>query len=503
MPNRSTIYTGQYPSVHGVISNGRNLPQDTRTFVDILRESGYQTASFGKIHLNYFGIPHDKFPDVIESQEFTLAKDYPKLTDHSPYFGLEDVKLVSGHGYICGHPDYLNWVISKVKNDESGLLGKTFRANRENAEEKITEKLDFGKGINLIKLTRVAKSQLNLQVVANRIPEELYSTTFVKENTIDFLKRFAEGKVLKENFFTFCSFPDPHHPFSPPGKYFDMYKPEDVLLPNSFNDTHEKSPEFMKKHYVETVNSDGTVKGLFPNPKDVTELEAKRVIAASYGMEKMMDDAVGEILNVLEETGLAENTVIIYTTDHGELGGDHRFFFKGPFLYQALAKIPFLMKVPNGLKDQASKSLASSIDIPETILEVAGIEVPESMQGKSLVPILNSPNTELNEDVLIEMDDEIMNETSRTLITNDWRMTVFGTEDEGELYDLREDSEEMNNLWHDNSFFDKKLELTIKLLNKGILTDEKPSETDLSYNLKLIRDAMASYKSPIHLDRQF
>ena len=161
------------------------------------------------------------------------------------------------------------------------------------------------------------------------------------------------------------------------------------------------------------------------------------------------------------------------------------------------------MKIPNGLKDQASKSLASSIDIPETILELAGIEVPDSMLGKSLVPILNSPNTELNEEVLIEMDDEIMDETSRTLITNDWRMTVFGTEDEGELYDLKEDPDEMNNLWNDDSLYDKKLELTMNLLNMGILTDKKPSKTDLSYNLKLIRDAMASYESPIHRDCQF
>ena len=503
MPNRSTIYTGQYPSVHGVISNGRNLPQDTRTFVDILRESGYHTASFGKIHLNYFGIPHDKFPDVKESQEFSLAKDYPKLTTHSPYFGLEEVKIVSGHGYICGHPDYLNWVISKVKNDETGALGKSLKVNRDDAEEKLPKKLDFGKGQNLLKLTRIAKSKLKLQVAAHRIREELYSTTYVKENTIDFLKRFAEGKVSKKNFFTFCSFPDPHHPYTPPGKYFDMYKPEDVVLSPSFNDTHEKSPEFMKTHYNETMNTDGTTKGLFPNPKDVTELDAKRVIAASYGMEKMIDDAVGEILKVLEDTGLAENTVVIYTTDHGELGGDHRFFFKGPYLYRALAKIPFLMKVPGGLKNRASKSLASSIDIPETILELVGLDIPSSMQGKSLIPILNNPNTELHEEVLIEMDDEIMDETSRTLMTKEWRITVFGTEDEGELYDLKEDPEEMNNLWHDSSFIDKKLELTIKLLNKGILTDKKPSETDLSFNLKLIREEMASYESPIHRDVQF
>ena len=72
MPNRSTIFTGQYPSVHGVTTNGRNLLQGTRTFIDILRENGYYTASFGKIHLNYFGATSKKFTSELQSQEFAF-----------------------------------------------------------------------------------------------------------------------------------------------------------------------------------------------------------------------------------------------------------------------------------------------------------------------------------------------------------------------------------------------------------------------------------------------
>ena len=97
MPNRSTIFTGQYPSVHGVTTNGRNLPQGTRTFVDVLRENGYHTANFGKIHLNYFGATSKQFKDKLTSQEFALPKNYKFLTNHTPYFGLEEIKRVSGH----------------------------------------------------------------------------------------------------------------------------------------------------------------------------------------------------------------------------------------------------------------------------------------------------------------------------------------------------------------------------------------------------------------------
>ncbi len=255
MPNRSTMYTGQYPSTHGVISNGRNLPQNTKTFVDLLLESGqYHTASFGKIHLNYFGIPNKQFTNPIESQEFAQPDKYPKLTNYAPYFGLEEVKLVSGHGFLCGHPDYLNWVKSKIENDDS--LGKPLRMRPRHPLKSIYNKIT-GSFIP-------DESTLKLQVIKHKVPVELYSTTFVKEFTINFLEKFAAGEYTRENFFVFCSFPDPHHPFSPPDKYFGMYEPEDVILTESFNDNHEKSPQFMKKHYNETINTDGTVKGLFP-----------------------------------------------------------------------------------------------------------------------------------------------------------------------------------------------------------------------------------------------
>ena len=141
------------------------------------------------------------------------------------------------------------------------------------------------------------------------------------------------------------------------------------------------------------------------------------------GMEKMIDDAIGDVLDALNKFGLSKNTVIIFTTDHGDLGGDHRFFFKGPFLYQGLINIPFLIKIPNGQANKNCCSLASSIDIPETILELAGISVPDFMQGKSLIPILKNPEETVKNDVLIEINDDHNDEKTRTLITDDCIIT--------------------------------------------------------------------------------
>jgi len=471
MPNRSTIFTGQYPSVHGVTTNGRNLPQWTRTFVDILRENGYHTANFGKIHLNYFGATNKRFNEELESQEFALPKYYKILTNHIPYFGLEEFKIVSGHGIFCGHPDFLNWVVSKVNLYEN--LQLRLGIEPEDTDRDILKK--YAKLMN----PKEDGTFRKLQVWNHDIPEDLYSTTFVKEHVINYLNKFNEGGYSKDNFFIFCSFPDPHHPFSPPGKYFDMFKPEDIILPSSFNDNHENSTLLNRRHYSKLVNTEGTVQHLFPKAKDLTELDAKRVIAASYGMEKMIDDAIGEILEVLEKTGLAENTVVIYTTDHGDLGGEHKFFFKGPFLYRGLVNIPFIMKIPNGLKNKVCSSLVSSIDIPETILELAGFPIPDLMQGKSMVPILRKPDEKINDNILVEMDDEYINEKTRTLITEEWRITIF--REYGELFNLKEDPDEMNNLWDDYTLKDIKLELILKLMRKNLGFTESYVKRDCQY----------------------
>ena len=471
MPNRSTIFTGQYPSVHGVTTNGRNLPQGTRTFVDILRENGYHTANFGKIHLNYFGATKERFDEKLESQEFAYPKYYKKLTNHIPYFGLEEIKLVSGHGILCGHPDFLNWVVSKVKLDEN--LQLKLGIDPEDSDRDILRK--YAK----LMTPKENGSFLKLQVWKHDIPEDLYSTTFVKEHVKAFLEKFAKGSIPKDNFFMFCSFPDPHHPFSPPGKYFDMHKPEDIILPRSFNDNHENSTSLNKRHYSKPVKTEGTEPHLFPKAKDLTDLDAKRVIAASYGMEKMIDDAIGEIIDVLVKTGLAKNTVVIYTTDHGDLGGEHKFFFKGPFLYQGLINIPFIMKIPGGVKNKVSTSLVSSIDIPETILELAGLPIPDFMQGRSMVPILRNPNEKINENILVEMDDEFINEKTRTLITDEWRITIF--REYGELFNLNEDPDEMNNLWDDDLLKDIKLELILKLMRKNLRVRESYVKRDCQY----------------------
>ena len=137
------------------------------------------------------------------------------MTHYSPYFGLQEVKLISGHGNYIGHPDYINWALNKINLDEN--LQAKLKIRPSDTDIKILRKLR-----RLLMSLDKKESYFDLQVWKTKIPEELYSTTFVKENVIEFLERFANGQYSKKNFFVFCSFPDPHHPYTPPGKYFNM-----------------------------------------------------------------------------------------------------------------------------------------------------------------------------------------------------------------------------------------------------------------------------------------
>jgi uncharacterized sulfatase len=161
------------------------------------------------------------------------------------------------------------------------------------------------------------------------------------------------------------------------------------------------------------------------------------------------------------------------------LGGEHKFFFKGPFLYRGLINIPFIIKTPNGLNNKICSSLVSSIDIAETILDLARLNIPEFMQGKSMIPILGNTDYKINDAILIEMDDEYINEKTRTLIAEDWRISIFS--DHGELFNLKEDPYEMNNLWNENSFIDIKLELILRLMQKNLQKTESNVKRDCLY----------------------
>ncbi|NVM00899.1 MAG: sulfatase-like hydrolase/transferase [Candidatus Helarchaeota archaeon] len=442
MPNRATLFTGLYPSLHGVRCNGINLNTGIPTFTQTLHNAGYHTASMGKIHLSWSAPGYsrkNKSPECSNDWLYKPKSKRPKIP--IPYYGLDEVELVIAHGdAVSGH--YLDWLEEKTKG--TGIV-EALKARSLRAFEKI--------------------------YYDTPLTKDLYQTTYVTERTIAFLKRFSEDKYGDKPFFMHCSYPDPHHPVCPPAPYRDMYKPEKINLPPAFNESledHEMLGPALKNPVISRLVL-----------RKSTEEEIRKFLAYSYGSISMIDHGVGQILASLKSLGLENNTMVIFTSDHGDLGGDYKLLLKGPAHYQGILNIPLIWKLPGVTKKgTVTDSLASTIDISTTILSLLNIDkklYPPEMQGHDLTPILKDPEAKVRDHVIIEEDEELpmmkkgrdTNIRLRTLITETHRITISqGYEDFGEIIDLINDPNEVNNLWYD----DNSKELRFKLLNK--LTQE-------------------------------
>ncbi len=187
----------------------------------------------------------------------------------------------------------------------------------------------------------------------------------------------------------------------------------------------------------------------------VTAEEAREAAALTYGMIAMIDAGVGRILDTVERLGLADRTVVCFTSDHGDLMGDHQLMLKGPYHFQGLIRVPMLINVPGVTSGAASPALACTVDLAQTILQLAGLEPYNGIQGHSLVPLLAAPETTVRDHVLIEDDGQrTLPGTDRrirlrTLMTPEWRLTYYDGFEFGELYRLAEDDLEHHNLWND------------------------------------------------------
>ncbi|MCP5281532.1 MAG: sulfatase-like hydrolase/transferase [Rhodoferax sp.] len=441
-PNRASLMTGRLPSVHGLQMNGRQLSLGERTFVETLRAAGWRTALVGKSHLqNITNMPaiwpaqgqrlaHDalrSYPGSYGQEVWKRWQDDPSFELDLPYYGFEDVVLTIGHA-DQQHGHWRRWLRQQVP-DADRLIGP------DNAIP--TPGLHLG---------------LLGQAWRTRVPEELYPTRFIADRTCDTLASYAQGDAP---FFLQCSFPDPHHPFTPPGKYWDMFKPGDVSLPSSF-DAELVDPPPPLEYLREQRRANPAFRpghGSFA----CSEQEAREAIALNYGSLALIDDAIGQVLARLEHLGLADNTVVMFTSDHGDLLGERGLLFKGGLHYPALTRVPFIWRDPAAAASTGTRTpaLAQTIDIAPTVLARAGLAPANGMQGQSLLPLVDGISAQVRDRLLIEeesqrrdfgMDRRVR---MRTLRDHRYRLTLYDGQDWGELYDLSKDPLELRNLWFD------------------------------------------------------
>ncbi|MFX0083606.1 MAG: sulfatase [Candidatus Hodarchaeota archaeon] len=457
MPNRATLLTGLYPNMHGLRSNGINLPTNVPTITQALQKKGYHTVNVGKMHLQWHFLPFQRKSSSVEhAAKWDDINTFSKMKEifNSPYYGFDEVEISIGHGDICGG-HYLDWLKEKVLNNTSfmkELIGKRTFEN---------ERTIFN---DLLKLRR--KRKPFTFIYETEMPEELYPTTFVAERTIAFLERYAKGEYGNKPFFMHCSFPDPHHPVGPPGKYHEMYKPENITLPPSYTDIENIYHHKFLGQYLKKPPFRGTL------IRESAEEEVRKFTALTYGSLSMIDHGVGKILTSLEKLGLEDNTMVIYTSDHGDLMGDHGMCLKGPNPFNGVLQVPLIWKVPGLTKRAISDSLVSSIDIPKTILNLLGIgqrRQPPDMQGYDITPILDNPNMKIRNCCLIEEDEEVdpYKIRLRHLVTEDYKITLYeGLRDYGDIFDRKNDPNELHNLWYKDK--DLRNELVNELFHENL-----------------------------------
>ena len=472
MPNRSSLLTGRLPSAHRARHNGIPLPLAEVTFVERLHSAGYRTALVGKSHLqNMAGLP-PSWPRPSDpktegearrpeqgrfDQEWgpSWAND-PDFEMSLPFYGFEAVRLVIDHGDTAGG-HYRRW-LEKAHPEVAAVTGQK----------------------HAIPTPDYLLSRFG-QAWRTRVPEALSTTSYIGNETCGLLEQYAQGDAP---FFIQCSFPDPHHPFTPPGRFWDMYRPEDMALPPSFDG--KVSGPAPHLDWMHAQRDAGKAVKHTPAMFAATEREAREALALNYGSIAHIDETMGRVLARLEQLGLADNTVVLFTSDHGDFFGDHQLLWKGPLHYQGLIRVPLIWADP-GAAGKRSAQLCSTIDIAPSILQRAGCLPYNGIQGLSLLPAIEQDAELGREEILIEEENQRVlfdfpyRTRMRTLQTARYRLSVYEGVEWGELYDLENDPEENANLWEDPCFAALRAELLHRLAKSMIrYTDASPNPTALA-----------------------
>jgi len=279
------------------------------------------------------------------------------------------------------------------------------------------------------------------------IPKQYHQTKWCTDRAIDFVKKHKNQPWL----FSLNIF-DPHNPYDPPQEYLDRYDVEEMPGPcfQSSDLAFQKDLDFA---YFQT------------EPMKPEAFDAKLLQAKYWAQIDQIDEHLGRLFEVLEETGEMENTIILFTSDHGDMVGDHGLQKKGCRFYEALVRVPLIFSWPASFKTNLqSNALVELTDIYPTLMEAAGLPVHERVQGKSLMPILTgqaSPEF-LRPYVRSEYYDALNHEPpnyATMLRTEKYKIVVYHGHELGELYDLENDPCEFNNLWNHPEHAEIKMKL--------------------------------------------
>jgi len=414
MPTRASIYTGRHPHVHGVWANGVALSADEVTLPRVLAENGYATCAAGKIHF--------------EPQQMYMSGDRPAISDgvraacpiieDTPYYGFGEVHMTEN---LLGL-EYLRFI------------------DREHPE-----------------LAERARKR-------DRMPEEAHDLQWTTDQAIGFIRRQVESDTP---FFCHCSYHELSPPGNPPDTFVDRYDPADVPVPELREADLAKKPDWYRQCY----------EGYLSRGRHPDEATLRRHIACYYSVASFIDKQFGRLMSALEELGVLDDTIVLFTSDHGLSLNDHFQWRHGPFLFDQVVNVPMIWRVPGmAQRGVVTEELVESVDIMPTVLDLCGAEIPHAVQGQSLRPLICAePDARGKESVLIQERQapdlaarglDPASVTQYGLRTKDWKVIHYQGQPWGELYDLRNDPGEFENLWDDPASQRRRAELEHLLLDR-------------------------------------
>lgn len=267
-------------------------------------------------------------------------------------------------------------------------------------------------------------------------------TTAKVEETCEFymasrtIEQLVEYAKIDEPFFLVCSLSGPHPSYIAPEEYAAMYDPESVPKWRNFTDSYENKPVPHKRYLY------------LRRGANLPWYDWQKCIARYFACVTMVDDQFGRVISALDELGLRDDTLVIFTTDHGDMAGSHRQFNKGAFMYEELYHIPMIARWPGVIPPgTTSAAFVNSHDLMPTMLSAAGISPPESIDARNLMPFLRGEKVEdWPDDIYAQFHgDEYAFCSLRMVRTRFWKY-VYYPNGMDELYDEYNDPYELNNL---------------------------------------------------------
>lgn len=389
-PSRASFFTGLYPSGCGVLRNDEAWP---RTWVEDLAASGYHCVNVGKMHTFPYEAPtgfHERH--VVENKD-RGTPTVPFLID--------------------------NW-------DKALLAGGVVKPDRRT----LRSEPDYEQRLGAFEWT---------------LPERLHADAFVGSVAAHWLDTYPGD----EPFFLQVGFPGPHPPYDAPARLLDLYADTDLPAVNRDEAELAAMPpqvRSVRREHLEH-DHDSIVHLEHPTPE-----QQRRQRVHYYANVTLIDEQVGELVAALERRGVLENTVIVFTSDHGDALGDHGLSQKWT-MYEPAVHVPAIVHAPGRLRSGVEVSdLISHVDLGATILDLAGVEQQPGVAARSLLPVLLGQEWTGRDVVFAEQArDGIQKDSEMMTMAFDgrWKLVSFSDADDGQLFDVVADPQERHDRWDD------------------------------------------------------